>query len=198
VNVPERGAYTRVERRDPPDTMRFYELNPMVEEWAEERFTFLPDARRRGAVVDTLLGDARLVLERQLRAGDPQHFDVLVVDAFTGDAIPIHLLTLESLEIYASHLAEGGILALHVSNLYLDLRPVVHRLAQELRFTLVYSQNDDVDHYAVDAASWMLLTNNEQFLADPRVRRFERTPPAPGPLWTDDYSSIFSLVKFDD
>jgi len=193
-----RGTYVRSLRRDPPDTLRFYQLNPMVLTWAEEKFTFLRDARRRGAIVETVLGDARISLERELANGNPQGFDVLVVDAFSGDAIPIHLLTRESLEIYWSHLAQNGILAMHVSNLDLDVKPVVHRLAQELDARLLYIKNEDVDHYAIDSSSWMLLTKNAVFLADRPSHDFEREPPPPGPLWTDDYSSVFSLLKLDD
>jgi hypothetical protein len=198
ADMSRRGEYVRVERREPPDTMRFYELNPMVLDWAEEKFSFLPDARRRGAIVETVLGDARVVLERELLEGKAQRFDVLVIDAFTGDAIPIHLLTHESLQIYLAHLAEGGILAMHVSNLYIDVKPVVHRLALELGLELVYSKNRDVERFAVDGTSWMLLTNNRDFLAQPSVHRYERIPPSPGPLWTDDYSSVFSLLRLDD
>jgi len=196
VEISNPRRYVRAVRRMPPDTIRFYELNPMVVDWAEEKFTYLRDARRRGAKAETVVGDARLVLERELAAGDAQRFDVLVIDAFAGDAIPIHLLTRESLEIYLSHLAEGGILALHVSNLYIDVKPVIRRLAQELDVELLYSKNPVVDRFAVGSASWMLLTKNREFLANPNVHRYELEPPPPGPLWTDDYSAVFSLLRF--
>ncbi len=87
---------------------------------------------------------------------------------------------------------------MHVSNLYLDVKPVVRRLAQELGAHLLYIKNEDVDRYAIDASSWMLLTKNATFLANRPSYKFERKLPLPGPLWTDDYSSIFSLLKLDD
>ena len=112
---PEAG-YIRDDPCDPPHYLGFYELNPMVHDWAESKFSFLKDARGRGVELEVLLGDARIVLERQLGEGRAQAFDVLAVDAFNSDAIPIHLLTLECLQLYWSHLQPDGILAIHVSN----------------------------------------------------------------------------------
>ena len=189
-----RAHYVRPERPVQAEHFRFYELSPMVEAWAEEHFRFLRDARARGAVVDTCLGDARLVLERQLRHGDPQGFDVLAVDAFSGDAIPIHLLTLEALRTYWQHLRPDGILALHVSNRFLDLRPIVRRLALDLGRELVYVKNEDRESRGIDGASWLLMTNNEAFLALRAVQEAARDLPPPGPRWSDEQGSLFDLI----
>ncbi len=109
------------------DVMEFYEINPLVERVAREEFTYMRDAvRERGAVVSVVPGDARVSLAGQ----SPQGFDVLVVDAFSGDAIPVHLLTAEALALYRRHMAPGGVIAFHVSNQYLNLSPVLGRLAQ--------------------------------------------------------------------
>jgi len=189
------SRYVQVRRPLHPDVMRFYEINPMVSTWAEEKFTFLRDARARGADVRTLLGDARIVLERQLVQSEAQAFDVLAVDAFSSDAIPIHLLTKEALVTYWRHLREDGILALHVSNRFLDLKPVVRRLAEDLGHDVLYIKNKDRDSRHVDSASWMLMTSNDVFLRQEAVHHDERDVPPPGPLWTDDFSSLFELIK---
>ena len=118
-------SYVTVRETSQPDYLRFYELNPLVTRWANEKFTFLGDAAARGADVGVFEGDARIVLERQLEQGEAQRFDVLAIDAFSSDAIPIHLLTLESVQTYLGHLQEDGILALHVTNRFVDLLPIV-------------------------------------------------------------------------
>ena len=108
------------------DVMEFYEINPLVERVAREEFTYMRDARERGATVSVVPGDARVSLAGQ----SPQGFDVLVVDAFSGDAIPVHLLTAEALALYRRQMAPGGVIAFHVSNQYLNLAPVLGRLAK--------------------------------------------------------------------
>ncbi len=117
----------------PWHTIRFYEINPDVVRLAEKHFTFLADARERASTVEIVLGDARLTLERELN--DPQKFQMLVLDAFSGDSIPIHLLTTEAFDVYLQRLAPGGAIAVHISNRHLDLNRVVRGLAEhfELR-----------------------------------------------------------------
>src|SRR5439155_682177 len=113
----------------PGDYVRFYEINPEVLRLAHETeyFSYL---RTSAARVEVILGDARLSMERELEQGGSQQFDVLVLDAFSGGAIPLHLLTEEAFRIYFGHLRNpGGILALHISNAHIDLRPVVFALA---------------------------------------------------------------------
>ena len=181
-----------------PDYTRLYEINPLVERWARESFTFLEDAASRGADVDVFEGDARIVLERQLERGEGQRFDLLAVDAFNSDAIPIHLLTRESFQTYLGHLNEDGILALHVTNRFVDLIPVVARLAEVTGLSAIYIENDGSDSRKVSSADWILLTNNLAFLDIEAVHQDEKAMPEPGPLWTDDFSSVFEVVEFDD
>ena len=196
-DLPEE-SYVLVREGGTADYMRFYEINPMVERWAWTRFTFLEDAASRGADVAVFEGDARIVLERQLADGDGQRFDLLAIDAFSSDAIPIHLLTRESFQTYLGHLNEGGILAIHVTNRYVDLIPIVARLADVLGMSAIYIENEASDSRSVDSTDWILLTNNSAFLDVEAVHREERPMPEPGPLWTDDFSSVFEVVEFDN
>ena len=123
-------------------TIRFYEINPEVSRLAESYFTYLADARGRGAAVEIVHGDARLSLERELKQA-PQAFDLLVLDAFSSDSIPTHLLTQEAFDVYLRHLAPQGAVALHVSNRNLDLAPVVYGLAEHFKLDAVqiFSRN---------------------------------------------------------
>src|SRR5262249_28050591 len=104
------------------DYYRYYEINPLVLNLARTQFFFLPDCK---AKLDVAMGDARLSLERELAQGSPENFDVLAVDAFSSDSIPVHLLTREAMLLYFRHLRDDGILAVHISNRYLNLQPVL-------------------------------------------------------------------------
>ena len=199
VSWSDHDRYALPRRREPGDVVRYYEINPMVISWAWEHFTYLPDARERGADVDVFLGDARLVMERQLARDQGQRFDVLAVDAFSSDAIPIHLLTKECFDIYWGHLAEDGALAIHITNRFIDLGPVVRRLAKEVGKPLVHVSNYDNDDFGVDSSDWMIITSNESLLAELRraeIRKDDDKPPAK--LWTDDYSSVLDHVDWRD
>ena len=182
------------------DRFRFYEINPDVLHVAHEHFSYLADARDRGADVGTLLGDARLVLERQRDSGDVQGFDVLVLDAFSSDAIPIHLLTQECFQLYWAHMAEDGIIAVNISNRHLDLRPVVLALAQLLQLEALLIESFDEDEAGVDAADWVLLTRNQEFiefedvLLETSAFLNDEVEPL---LWRDDFSSVYALLMRD-
>jgi hypothetical protein len=191
------ASYTQVRERGIPDYMRFYELNPLVVEWARDRFTFLADALSRGGDIAVFEGDARIVLERQLRLGEGQQFDVLSIDAFSSDAIPMHLLTRQAFQTYLAHLNDGGILALHVTNRYVDLIPVVARLAETADMKAIYIENDDDDSRQVSSSDWILVTNNQAFLNTGAIYEDEMEMPASGPLWTDDFSSIFDVIEIE-
>ena len=172
------------------DFFRFYDINPLVEKIAKHRFTYL---RETPARVEIVLGDARLSLE-----GEPaQAYDVIAVDAFSGDAIPVHLLTREAIQLYLHHLRPNGILAVHVSNQYLYLDPVVQQEARYagLRSLLVSSDGDD--DIGVYSADWVLVTNDEDFLRRPEVKdaASDITPVSGLRLWTDDYNSLLPLLK---
>lgn len=192
------AVYVTVRETDTPDYFRFYELNPLVTRWATDRFTFLGDAMARGADVAVFEGDARIVLERQLEQGDAQQFDVLAVDAFSSDAIPLHLLTLESMQTYLAHLQTDGILAMHVTNRFVDLLPVVQRLAEATGLSAIYVENFADLSRMVNSSDWVLLTRNQAFLDLEAVREDEEPMPVAGPLWTDDFSSLFEVIEFDE
>lgn len=150
------------------DYLRFYEINPVVIRYAEEFFTYLKECKERKATYELVVGDARLTME----AEPPQGYDILVLDAFSSDAIPTHLLTTQAFEIYLRHLASDGVLAVHVSNKYLDLAPVVAASAETfgLRGSLVYHQPPRqppgralVDESKLQQGShWILLTRNPE------------------------------------
>ncbi len=182
------------------DIFRYYEIDPLVAQMAEQHFTFLADARDRGADVQTWLGDARIVMERQLTDGQPQQFDVLVVDAFSSDSIPLHLLTVECFELYRLHLATGGVLAVHVSNRYLDLCPAVRglALANEHALWVQVESDTEVPRQSGNTVSeWVLLTSNEQFLANPLVQAQGKLPDdLPRVHLTDSFSSLFALLRW--
>ena len=142
------------------DRVRIYEINPIVEHIARTYFTYLGDSP---ADVKVVLGDARIMLERELDRGEPQQFDVLAVDAFSSDAIPIHLLTKECVELYFKHIKDDGILALHISNRFVELEGVTMALAEAMNKKLIYVSNRDDDSKGINGSTWVLLTSNESF-----------------------------------
>jgi hypothetical protein len=192
---PHHWVYVRPDPRDPGDYLRYYEINPLVRDWAEQHFTFMEDARGRGADVEVFMGDARIVMDHQIQAGDSQGFDVLGVDAFSGDAIPIHLLTKESFAVYWEHLRADGILAINVTNRFVDLAPIVMRLGQEFGKTMVRVVREDDESRGVSQNDWVLLTSNTAFLDDRELKRAAADLPVAGPLWTDDFSSLYEVLK---
>lgn len=172
------------------DVFRFYEINPLVEPIARTFFTYLHDS---AAAIQVVPGDARVSL-----AGEPpQGYDVLVVDAFSGDAIPVHLLTREAFELYQRHLRPDGILAVHISNRYLDLAPVVEQQAQHAGLNAVLVVTEDDDDKGSYGSSWVLVTANREFLSRKEIKdavqAFDPAPPLR--LWTDDYNSLLPLIK---
>ena len=172
------------------DTFRFYELSPTVERIAREQFTFLADCPAR---CDVVLGDARLSLERE----PPQAFDVLIIDAFSGHAIPVHLLTREAFALYRRHVAAGGVLAVHVSNSFVNLEPVVAQQAAAGGWGAVILSSGDGDELdGMIAADWVLLCDDAAKLA--AFRRAGARPPrvdSARPLWTDDYVSLYHVLR---
>ena len=162
---------------------------------AEDYFSFLEDARKRGVDVQVSLGDARLVMEQQLRDGKSQQFDVLFVGAFSSDSIPMHLLTKESFEIYQQHMRPDGIIAFHMSNRYIDLKPVVQALADEFGYQFVIAKEEE-NNYGVRKNRWALLSKNIGFLNSSLVRdAYLRTSRSTPILWTDDYSSLVGVLN---
>lgn len=187
------GAGTIAALGRPGDNVHFFEINPAAVDFARRYFTYLNDAEAR---IDITLGDARLSLERELR--DPAHrhsYDVLAIDAFSGDAIPVHLLTREAFALYRDALREDGVLAVHVSNHYLDLPPIVRGLAAEQGRQVVLIETQDDESRALDSSTWMLVTNNAALLenAEPYVTKAEDG--ARTLVWTDAFSSLLQVLK---
>lgn len=193
-----KADYVQAVARKNPDYVRFYEINPLVVDWASTRFSYIADARIRGADVEIFRGDARIVMERQLQRGEAQAFDVLAIDAFSSDAVPIHLLTKECLAIYRRHLKPDGILAFNISNRFLDMLPVVRRHGQEMGARLIAFDTDDDPNRHVDGAHWVLLTTNRRFNPGGAAEELDPSGDPRGPLWTDDFASLFDLLESDD
>ncbi len=175
------------------DYVRIFEINPLVERIAQTEFSFYPHSEADKKII---MGDARLMLEKQ----EPQNFDVLAVDAFSSDAIPIHLLTREALALYFRHLKGDGILALHVSNRYLDLIPVCARGAQDLGkdARVVSDEGDQADY--LSSSTWVLLTSQPKWFESDAFKSADISAakaPANFRAWTDDYSNIFQILRLN-
>jgi hypothetical protein len=194
VGVIGLGVGTMAVYGRPGDTMRYYEINPDVVRTAAEQFTFLRDSQAR---IDVVTADARIALERELRSANRQKFDVLALDAFSGDAIPMHLLTREAFALYAAHLADEGLIVLHVSNDHVDLAPVVRGLADELGFTVRAVSSVDDPAHAVQRSDWLIVTRNRRFLDDRETAsQFRPLDLTRRPIvWTDDFASLRQVLK---
>jgi SAM-dependent methyltransferase len=183
------GAGTLASYGKPGDKLVFFEIDPLVARLAREEFTYLSSCP---ANVEVVLGDARLSLETR----PPEGFDVLAVDAFSGDAIPVHLLTREAVALYMRHLAPDGVLAIHVSNRHLDLAPVVADAAAAVgrAALLVESEEDEEPGWCLEA-HWVLLVPEAQ-ANDKAFRGAKRIAPRPGLRpWTDVYSNLLAVLK---
>jgi hypothetical protein len=176
----------------PDDFIRFYEIDKQIVDFSmseKPRFTYLKGSR---ATIDVKLGDGRLSLERE----EPQQYDILVLDAFSSDAVPVHLLTKEAMQIYRNHLSgPRAVIAFNVTNRLLDLRPVLVGLARDSGMHMVsagvYRPNVPV--------RWVLMCKDRDFLLSiPGVRETARDVnlSAQPPLWTDDYSNLVQVMQF--
>jgi spermidine synthase len=175
------------------DFFRIFEINPLVQKIAQSEFTFYPHSPADKAI---LMGDARLTMERL----DSLQLDVLAVDAFSSDAIPVHLLTQEALAVYFRHLKPDGVLALHISNRYLDLEPVCARGAEFFRKQAMSVADDGDEESYLSASTWVLVTSNTGIFEDPAFDNADVRPAHAKPsfrAWTDDYSNIVQILKLD-
>ena len=188
------GAGTLAAYGQPGDHIRFYELNPQVKPIARNLFTYLRDS---GAAVTVVPGDARTSLAAELAQDNLQNFDVLTIDAFSGDAIPLHLLTIEAIRLYLSHLKPTGVLAFHISNQYLDLAPQLLLLASAAHLDARDFNTPPNDERGEYRAEWILMTGDPTFFSQPEITTSAETiTPRPGlRLWTDDYSSLLPLLR---
>lgn len=175
VGIVGLGVGTIAAYENDGDTYRFYEINPAVVEIAQKHFLFLSQAKGRTEVV---LGDARLMMEQE----PPQRYDVLVIDAFSGDAVPVHLLTREAFEVYFRHLAPDGVLALHVTGKYVRLAPVAQAIAAALGWDAAVVVNEADESRQVMAATWVIVRG--------------RTAPKPdAKAWTDDHAALWEALR---
>ncbi len=173
------------------DTLRIYEINPLVLDIARTEFTYLKDSP---AKVEVALGDGRLLLDSE----PDQQFDMLVMDAFSGDSVPVHLITREAFRIYFRHLKPNGILAVNISNTYLDLEPVMERAANAFgKVGLVYQFTADEDDTFCFSCSWALIMGRAAADAHPELQKDAKVlrPERPFRMWTDDFSNMFSILK---
>jgi hypothetical protein len=198
------SAYAR-----PGDVYRFYEINPTVIHIAESRpeqwFDFVPHARLLGAQVEIVPGDARLSMEQEVRQQKRNDYDVFIVDAFNGDSIPVHLLTVEAIELYFRHLRdENSVIALHISNRAVDLRRIAAGFADRLHLHAMWIMSPNKD--AIDHRSdWVLLSRSARFTQLPEVTEagiplLEAMGTAAAPvsvLWTDDFSNVWEVLDLD-
>jgi spermidine synthase len=175
------------------DFYRIFEINPLVEKIAQTEFSFYPHSPADKRI---LMGDARLTMERM----DSLQLDVLAVDAFSSDAIPVHLLTREALAVYFRHLKPEGILALHISNRYLDLEPVCKGGADFFNKSAMTVTDDGEEAPYLSASTWVLMTSGTDIFNDDAFKNADIQPAKTKPnfrAWTDDYSNVFQILKLN-
>lgn len=195
IGVVGLGSGTIASYGEKGDVIRFFEINPEVVRLSDKYFTYRKDT---AAEVDVILGDARINLEREQQADSPDKYDILVIDAFSSDSIPMHLLTRESVELYLDRLKPDGILCIHIANQYLDLSGVVLGIAQSLNMPCVLTEAEGSAEQGTNATTWVLLTQNWKFLNDPAVApHLKPSWPVRGKplLWTDDYGSLWQVLS---
>ena len=189
VGVIGLGAGSIAVYGDADDVYRFYDIDPTVVQVANTYFTYLKDS---AAKIEVVLGDARLNLERE----PPQQFDVLAIDAFSGDSIPVHLITYEAVGQYLRHMKPEGVMAFHVSNRFLDLKPVLLAIAE--KHGLEYAYLHETGEEGGTTSDWVLITRNKPFIL--RAGIVEAIEPvAPQPdwnLWTDDFNNLVQVFKY--
>ncbi len=176
------------------DLLRFYELDPHVLDIAQQQFTYL---RSTPAKLEFEIGDARLSMERELKRNGPQRYDVLAIDAFSSDSIPVHLITREAIEIYVRQIAPDGIIAIHISNRFLDLQPVLANIAQAtgLQARLVSDAPDEES--STSSTDWVLLARDAAVFDTPLLAD-KAEPLTPRPefsLWTDQFNNLLDVLK---
>ena len=198
VGVLGLGAGTLATYAQAGDVYRFYEINPIVVRLANgegDYFTFLKDSK---ADVTVVTGDARISLAQELSSGQRQNFDILVLDTFSSDSIPIHLVTKEAFTLYLEHLAPNGVIAAHISNRHLNLQPVLWKLAQEFNLQMVMINKPASADAGSFPSEWVVLTQDPLLFEIPAIK--SRAIPftdfdSSVRLWTDDYSNLFQILK---
>ena len=189
VGVIGLGAGTLAAYGSKGDVYRFYDINPGVIAIANRDFTYLGSS---DATIELPLGDARLKLDRE----PSQQFDVLAIDAFSSDAIPVHLITKEAVEIYLKHMRPDGVIAFHVTNRFLDLVPVVEGIAHALNLHTMWISDSGADPLA-NSSSWVLIAREQKRLEQPRLTVAEMAikPRRDWRVWTDDFNNLLQVLK---
>jgi spermidine synthase len=190
------GAGTLAAYTKPGDEMVFYDINPAVMQISagtKPYFTFVQQASGK---ITTVLGDGRLSLERELSSGSRQNFDVIALDAFSGDAVPVHLLTLEAFRIYLAHLKPDGVIAVNISNRNVDLQSPVAELCTRLNLDAVRVENSEGENREY-AATWILVSPDHKRLLQPKLadQGWPITNSRHVKLWTDDYSNLIQILQ---
>jgi SAM-dependent methyltransferase len=192
VGVVGLGAGTLAAWAKPGDTYRFYEINPQVIELAQREFSYLRDS---AAKIELVLGDGRLALEREA----PQGYDLLAADAFSSDSVPMHLMTREALELYLRHVRPGGVVVFNVTNRYLDLAPVVKRLADALgvHARLVSHTPSDAEYGLYSTTDFVLVTTDAKLFERPQLAEVaeEIAVPRKVSVWTDDFNNLLQALR---
>jgi len=179
----------------PGDFFCFYEINPAVISIADSFFSLIKEAK---CSVEILAGDGRLTLEHELQKQGSRQFDILVVDAFSGDAIPVHLLTIEAVQLYFKHLKPDGILAFNITNRHLELEPIIAQFSGEIGIPSIIIKQEKRYSEFISSSKWALVTRNEKFLQNPRVIDYSAASQdgqGLNILWSDNFSSLFPLLK---
>ena len=189
VGVIGLGTGTLAAWGKPGDTYHFYDINPQVVEIAQTEFTYLKDSK---AAIKISLGDARLSLERE----KPWDFDVLVIDAFSSDSIPVHLITREAMAVYLNHLKPGGAVVFHVTNRFLKLAPVVKQIADSLDLYTALIV-DDAEETSYSKTDWVIVTRDKALIENEAITaKASEIDTIPGMrMWTDDFNNLFQIMK---
>jgi hypothetical protein len=179
------------------DTIRFYEINPSVDSVSQHYFTYRKDSP---AHIQFVLGDARVRLEEEAKRGESQQFDVLAVDAFSSDAIPVHLLTAECATLYKYHLKPDGLLMLHISNRWLDLQPPSRGLAQHLGWRAGLFDSDDESGPGIRSSTWVVVASPDATFwkidgVKSALVEWSKTEHKPF-LWRDDFTSLLPVFQW--
>jgi len=189
------GAGTLAAYGNHGDNYHFYELNPAVIDAAKRYFSYIDDAK---ADIKIIAGDGRVSLNKELIENEQGNgFDVLIIDAFSGDSIPQHLLTVEAMSLYWQHLAENGVIVVHISNSHLNLLPLMQGMANKTGKSLRYFNTKSTISHSHDT-EWLWLTNNQQLLESTDTHRFQSEINIGNKalvIWTDNFSNLFSLLK---
>jgi len=177
------------------DSIRYYEIDPQVEQIARAYFGYLKNGK---ASTEVVLGDARISMQREYENSGSNEFDVLVLDAFSGDSIPVHLLTEEAFDLYEKHLRNDGLLAIHITNKYLDLSPIIRTASQRLNKHAIWVEGEPEQWYE-NGNDWVLVFDNPEFLTSKTLRSIQTawTEEPPRPIrWTDDFSNLLKVVDW--